>query len=56
VSELESWGFLSVEDGALRLTKIGKRVAELYLDPLVAKRMVDGLDKAESGATDFALT
>ncbi len=55
VSELESWGFLSVEGGTrLRLTKIGKRVAELYLDPLVAKRMIDCLDKTESGATDFA--
>lgn len=54
VSELESWGFLSVEGGALGLTKMGKRVAELYLDPLVAKKMIDGLNKTESGATDFA--
>lgn len=53
-SELEDWGFLSVEGDKIGLTKIGKRVAELYLDPLVAKRMVDSLKKAAPEATDFA--
>lgn len=56
VRELVEWGFLSVMDGDnLKLTRIGKRVAELYLDPSVAKRMIDGLKKAAStGTTDFA--
>lgn len=54
VRELENWGFLSVDGDKLKLTRIGKRVAELYLDPLVGKRMIDGLKEAASkGATDF---
>lgn len=37
-------------------TSLGKRVAELYLDPLTAKNLAEGLSKAESsGMSDFSL-
>lgn len=42
VSQLEEWGFL---DG-FRATKVGKRVAELYIDPYSAFKIITGLKRA----------
>lgn len=36
--------------GEISLTPIGKRVAELYLDPLSAKEIIEGISKGVSGA------
>lgn len=41
IDDLEDWKF--VKD--MKATKIGKRVAELYIDPLTAHRIIEGLKK-----------
>jgi len=55
--KLEEWEFLegelsefksADEVGKLKATKLGKRVAELYLDPLTANQIMIGLRKANS--------
>lgn len=40
---LQSIGLVDIQDGAVRATRLGKRVAELYIDPLTAQRMLRGL-------------
>ena len=40
---LSEMGFVSIENGYLRPTSIGRRVAELYIDPITADRMLKGL-------------
>jgi len=41
--ELEEWDFIETENKSYRATKLGKRVSELYIDPLSAKWIVDSL-------------
>jgi len=55
LESLESWGFISKKDGKLHPTKIGKRVVELYLDPLTAHKFIDGLKYAKKKIHDFGL-
>jgi helicase len=43
LSELQEWEFIEVENREYRATKLGKRVSELYIDPLSAKWIVDSL-------------
>lgn len=43
---LVEWGFLQEVKEGYRATAIGKRVAELYLDPLTAFGFLRGLDRA----------
>ncbi|MBN2454657.1 hypothetical protein JXB11_03870 [Candidatus Woesearchaeota archaeon] len=44
------------KDGELRATVIGKRVAELYIDPLSAHQIIRGMTKASGvGANSFSL-
>lgn len=40
VEDLKEWKFVSQE---LKATSLGKRVAELYIDPLTAHRMIDSI-------------
>ncbi|MCD6414321.1 MAG: DEAD/DEAH box helicase [Candidatus Diapherotrites archaeon] len=48
--ELKDMGFIVVED-ELQATRLGMRVAELYIDPLSAYKIIDGLgrEKGELG-------
>lgn len=43
---LEEWGFLQKVQEGYRATMLGKRVAELYLDPLTAFNLLNRLEKA----------
>lgn len=43
---LEEWGFVQEMKEGFRATAIGKRVAELYLDPLTAHNFLRALDRA----------
>ncbi len=45
---LEEWEFLQETDSTYRATVLGKRIAELYIDPLTAHQFVLGLGKAAS--------
>jgi helicase len=46
---LESIGLVEVgEGGEIRATSLGRRVAELYIDPLTAKIMLRGLERIRS--------
>ncbi|MCL5262512.1 MAG: DEAD/DEAH box helicase [Candidatus Marsarchaeota archaeon] len=48
IDDLETWKFIEkVGRGAYIATKIGKRISELYIDPLSAKWILNSLDKAE---------
>jgi len=60
---LESWGFIYTKeikdktygfDKKLKATRAGKRVSELYLDPLTAKFLIESLSKAHK-FNDFSL-
>ena len=44
---LEANDFIEREDGTLRATSIGHTVSRLYLDPMSAAEIVDGLEYAE---------
>jgi len=46
VESLEEYGFIDIEDHGLRPTKLGKRVAELYIDPDTAHHMLTSLEQA----------
>ncbi len=43
---LAEWGFIHFADEKYRATILGKRVAELYLDPLTAHELIKGLEAA----------
>lgn len=43
LSELHEWEFIEIDRKSYRATKLGKRVSELYIDPLSAKWIVDSL-------------
>ena len=45
--ELYDWGFIIEDYGKLLATKIGKRVSELYIDPLSAKWMLEFMPGAK---------
>lgn len=44
LDRLEEWGFISRRGKLISATKIGKRVAELYIDPLTAHNFIEALD------------
>jgi helicase len=43
LSELEEWKFIETQNKIYKATKLGKRISELYIDPLSAKWIVDSL-------------
>lgn len=43
--ELISWDFVSQEGGAFYATRLGKRVSELYIDPLSARQIATSLER-----------
>ncbi|MFP4116078.1 MAG: DEAD/DEAH box helicase [Candidatus Aenigmatarchaeota archaeon] len=52
--KLEDWRFITREEGSLKPTRVGKRVAELYLDPDSAHELLEGLE-SEKEYTAFGL-
>lgn len=47
-SDLESWGFIKKDKSKIEPTLPGKRVSELYIDPLSAHRIIDSLNKTKN--------
>jgi helicase len=45
---LLGWEFLTTTENGYRATSLGRRVAELYLDPLTAHNFINGLKRANS--------
>jgi helicase len=43
---LEEYGFITIDDEKLGPTEIGKRVAELYIDPDSAHHMMDAIERS----------
>ncbi|MCJ7478935.1 MAG: DEAD/DEAH box helicase [Candidatus Nanohaloarchaeota archaeon QJJ-7] len=55
VENLEEYGFLDEDEGKLEPTGVGKRVAELYIDPYTAHHLLEDLEQADiEGAEDIA--
>jgi helicase len=46
VDLLREWGFIARRDERLKATRIGKRVSELYIDPLTAHHFILCLERA----------
>ncbi|TAL48412.1 restriction endonuclease subunit R [archaeon] len=46
IDMLSDWGFITARNGKLSPTLIGKRVSDLYIDPLTARNFISSLDKA----------
>ncbi|MBI2084177.1 MAG: DEAD/DEAH box helicase [Candidatus Aenigmarchaeota archaeon] len=56
VKSLSEWRFVVSKGGIISATIIGRRISELYLDPLTGKRFVDGmamLDKRKVADLSF---
>ena len=51
LEELENLGFILTTEEEMRATKLGKRVSELYLDPLSAYKMIQALGRKELSNT-----
>ncbi len=47
LKELVMFGFVTIENGILKTTEIGKRVSELYIDPLSAHNIITKLQNFE---------
>ncbi|MBI4210772.1 MAG: DEAD/DEAH box helicase [Candidatus Diapherotrites archaeon] len=56
VSELEAMGFVKSSDRRIDATLLGKRVSELYLDPLSAHRMVTMLRRNNTSDMSYLFT
>lgn len=55
VENLQDYGFIEEDEGRLEATNVGKRVAELYIDPDTAHHLLQHLETAEEeGAEDIA--
>ncbi len=52
LEDLHDWGFLDVKD-RLRATPLGRRVAQLYIDPLSAHRFVEYIRTPKMGELAF---
>lgn len=55
VEKLEKWNFITFSNSLLLPTRIGKRVSELYIDPLSAKIIIDSFEKLKKEFSDFTL-
>jgi helicase len=55
VKLLIKWQFIEEKEGELRATKLGKRVTQLYIDPLTAHNFIEFLKEFDSGRLDGEL-
>lgn len=57
LQKLINFGFVEAKDKKLEPTKLGKRISELYIDPLSGKKLIEDLKKTkEKEITPFSLT
>ncbi len=54
IESLKEWGFVEIKKDKIEATRIGKRISELYLDPLTGKIFVDGL-KSNKKPTELSV-
>jgi len=52
LDDLKEWGFIQMDEKKFYATALGRRVSELYLDPLTAKKTIDFLKKGKTN--DFS--
>lgn len=45
-NDLESFGFIKLRTESIKVTRLGKRVSQLYIDPVTANIIIDGIIKA----------
>jgi helicase len=50
---LNEWSFIKIEGEKIEATRVGKRISELYIDPLTGKLFLDGL-KSDKVFTEFS--
>lgn len=50
---LKQWKFIEKKENKLIATRIGKRVSELYIDPLSAKILIDGIEKIDENTKEI---
>jgi helicase len=48
LDDLERWEFVERMGDLYKATRLGDRISELYIDPLSARMMLDGMKKAET--------
>jgi helicase len=53
LQSLNEWSFITINGEKLEATRLGKRISELYIDPLTGKIFVDGL-KSKEKFTEFS--
>ena len=53
LQSLSEWSFITIDKEKIEATRIGKRVSELYIDPLTGKIFVDALKNKEK-FTEFS--
>jgi len=53
LDELVELGFVIMHNGKLKPTRIGKRVSELYIDPITAYNFIKALDRAKTQQSEF---
>jgi helicase len=54
LDKLSEWGFISRKGGKINATKLGKRVSELYIDPLTAHNFIVALDEKQRKIDAFS--
>ncbi|MEM7818325.1 MAG: DEAD/DEAH box helicase [Candidatus Aenigmatarchaeota archaeon] len=55
INLLEKWKFIENKNDELKATRIGKRVSELYIDPLSAKILLEGLEKIDEKTKEILI-
>ncbi len=56
LGQLVEWGFVEVDGDGLEPTRLGKRVSELYIDPLTAHNFIESLNVSSTKqVTDFGI-
>ncbi|MFH1623004.1 MAG: DEAD/DEAH box helicase [Candidatus Aenigmatarchaeota archaeon] len=55
LEQLDEWGFIERMEDRIVPTRVGKRVAELYLDPLTAHNFIEALNYRQGNVNDFGM-
>ncbi|MCL4371848.1 DEAD/DEAH box helicase [Candidatus Marsarchaeota archaeon] len=55
LKELEEWGFIALREGYYTATRLGKRISELYIDPLSAKWIIEFMQHARDETSTLYL-
>lgn len=53
IDELNKWGFIQGTENDLSATRLGKRISELYIDPLSAKWIVENIGSSKDDISNL---